>query len=110
MNRPSPVSLDSSPSSDSAEVTRGEVLEEVQRVLDREFEAPLRAQESHDLVRDLSLDSVGLLVLAVALEDRFHVKLSEDDDATVRTVGDLISLVLCRSLELRRQRDGSASP
>jgi acyl carrier protein len=41
------------------------------------------------LVEDLSLDSVGILTLAVEIEDRFRVCLDEQDEAAIRTVGDL---------------------
>ncbi len=36
---------------------------------------------------------MGAIVLAVALEDRFRVKLSDDDAASVVTVEDLVGLV-----------------
>ncbi len=41
------------------------------------------------LVEDLRLDSVGLLTLSVEVEDRFHVCLDAEDEAAIRTVGDL---------------------
>jgi acyl carrier protein len=41
------------------------------------------------LVEDLRLDSVGLLTLAVEVEDRFQVCLDAADEASIRTVGDL---------------------
>lgn len=45
------------------------------------------------LVEDLELDSVRLLTLAVAVEDRFRVCLDEDDEASIETVGDLAAVV-----------------
>jgi len=53
----------------------------------------------HELVRDLRVDSMGAIVLAVALEDRFRVKLSDEEAAAVVTVGDLADLVERRSRE-----------
>jgi acyl carrier protein len=41
------------------------------------------------LVEDLHLDSVGLLTLAVEVEDRFRICLDPEDEAAIRTVGDL---------------------
>ena len=41
------------------------------------------------LVEDLRLDSVGLVTLAVEVEDRFQICLDAADEAAIRTVGDL---------------------
>ena len=38
---------------------------------------------------DLRLDSVGILTLAVEVEDRFRVCLDAADEAAIRTIGDL---------------------
>lgn len=43
------------------------------------------------------LDSLALLGLAVAVEDRFHVILTDDDGATARTLEDLARLVASRA-------------
>jgi acyl carrier protein len=48
------------------------------------------------LVEDLRLDSLGLLTLAVEVEDRFRVCLSAEDEAAIRTIGDLERLLLAR--------------
>lgn len=73
-----------------------EVLAEVRRVLREELQLEREPQPQDDLVADLQLDSVGLLTLVVGLEDRFHVVLSEEDAAGVRTVRDLCALVESR--------------
>jgi acyl carrier protein len=44
-----------------------------------------------------SLDSLALLSLVVAVEDRFRVILTEDDAATARTLEDLARLVAARA-------------
>jgi acyl carrier protein len=43
------------------------------------------------------LDSLALLALVVAVEDRFHVVLADDDAAATRTLADLARLVLARA-------------
>jgi acyl carrier protein len=43
------------------------------------------------------LDSLALLALVVAVEDRFHVVLADDDAAATRTLEDLARLVLARA-------------
>lgn len=52
------------------------------------------------LVEDLGLDSVGLLSLAVAVEDHFRICLDAEDEAEIRTVGDL-ARVLQRKLAVQ---------
>ena len=46
------------------------------------------------LAEDLGLDSVGLLTLAVEVEDHFRVCLDADEEAAIRTVGDLERVLL----------------
>lgn len=47
------------------------------------------------------LDSLALLALVVAVEDRFHVVLADDDAAGTRTLEDLARLVAARAPEER---------
>ena len=78
-----------------------EVLVEIRRVVRDELGLGVVPQPEHDLLLDLQLDSVSLLTLAVALEDRFRVKLHDEDAARVRTVSDLVRLVEGRRDEAR---------
>jgi len=78
-----------------------EVLGEIGRVLREELGMQREVRPGDDLVRDLQLDSVGLLTLVVGLEDRFRVALEEEDAAAIRTVADLAALVLRRREEAR---------
>lgn len=45
------------------------------------------------LLEDLELDSMGMLALAVGLENRFRVKLEEDPENAPATVNELVSLL-----------------
>lgn len=45
------------------------------------------------LVEDLALDSIRLLTLAMEVEDHFRVCLDEEDEAEIRTLGDLADTV-----------------
>lgn len=74
----------------------GEVVAEIRRILGEELEWKGAVEPSHDLLKDLQLDSLGLTVLAVGLENRFRVKLSEDDSVGIVTVADLARLVSTR--------------
>jgi acyl carrier protein len=79
------------------------VLSEIHRIVTQELEWEGPVEPSQHLLKDLMLDSLGLMVLAVELENRFRIRLSPEDSAGVRTVGDLIRLVVARAEE-------SASP
>lgn len=73
-----------------------EVVGEIRRIALEELEWKGPVEPSHDLLKDLQLDSLGLTVMAVGLENRFRVKLSEEDAAGLHTVADLARLVATR--------------
>ena len=50
------------------------------------------SEEKH-LFNDLGADSLDFVELCVTLEREFNVKLSEEDTAKVKTVGDLYKLI-----------------
>lgn len=74
-----------------------DILAEIRRVAREELALDRVPEPAHDLIHDLELDSVGLLTLAVALEDRFRIKLHDEDASRVRTVGELVALVASRA-------------
>ena len=92
---------------------RGEVPEaqvqaalvEIRRILAEELEWTGRVEPAHELLGDLQLDSLGLTVLAVGLENRFRVKLTEEDSAGILTVADLMRLVAARTAESARGQE-----
>ncbi|MBZ4396285.1 acyl carrier protein [Myxococcus sp. MISCRS1] len=79
-----------------------EVLAEIRRIAAEELEWKGEVEPGLDLLKDLQLDSLGLTVLAVGLENRFRIRLSEEDAQGVRTVGDLTKLVERRVLSTAR--------
>jgi acyl carrier protein len=79
--------------------SKAEVLEEIARILSEVLGLARPPAPSLDLSRDLALDSLAQLTLAVALEDRFRVRLREEDAGEVRTLGDLAGLVVRRAKE-----------
>jgi len=99
MQRPFPIDPASSPIPSAAEPAA--VLEELRRIAREQLEIS-RELGPDDLLSDLELDSMALIVLAVGLEDRFRVKLSEQDSPSLRTVGDLAELVVRRCAEAER--------
>jgi acyl carrier protein len=80
-----------------ASPTEEEVLAEIGRIVARELEITGPIQSHHGLIQDLRLDSLALTVLAVGLEDRFRVRLTEEDSAQINTVQDLARLVAARA-------------
>lgn len=89
---------------------RAEVLAEIRRVLSVDLEVKEPVEPHHELAGDLAVDSMGAIILAVALEDRFLVKLSDEDASTVVTVGDLVDLVERRSEESRPEGKPKPDP
>ncbi len=73
------------------------VLFEIRRIVSRELDWKGPVEPAHHLMRDLQLDSLGLTVLAVELENRFRIRLSLEDSVGVSTVGDLMRLVAART-------------
>jgi len=76
------------------------VLAEIRKLVEAELNHTGPIAESDDLAGDLGIDSLGAIVLAVGLENHFHVRLQEQDAETLATVGDLVRLVQQRCREV----------
>ena len=74
-----------------------EVLDAIRSIARAELELEQPVEPGDDLLADLGLDSLGLTILAVGLENRFRVKLSQEDAVGLRTVDDLAKLVVRRA-------------
>lgn len=46
-----------------------------------------------DIVKDLGADSIDIVQLLMAMEDEFGVTVTEDDADSLKTVGDIVSLI-----------------
>lgn len=103
MSTPSTAVPASSPDPGEGELPElAQVLEALDRIAREELELPEPLLPEARLVEDLALDSLKLTVLAVGLEDRFRVRLNEEDAQGIATVGDLAALVVRRAKEQRR--------
>ena len=80
---------------------REEILAEIRRTVAADLELPGPVELHHGLATDLQLDSIGAIVLAVALEDRFRVKLTGVEAGSVLSVEDLVGVVECAVREKR---------
>ena len=49
--------------------------------------------ETADLAKDLSADSLDMIEIVMSLEERFSIEISEDDWAKVKSVSDAYALV-----------------
>lgn len=72
---------------------RQEILAEIRRSLANDLAFPGPVELHHSLATDLQVDSMGAIVLAVALEDRFRVKLTGTEASSVVSVDDLVGVV-----------------
>ncbi len=71
----------------------GTVLAEIQKIATQELEFQGALAPAMRLHEDLQLDSMSMIVVAVGLENKFRVRLAEEDAGTLLTVADLIALV-----------------
>jgi acyl carrier protein len=71
-----------------------EVLDAIAQVANRELDVASLPGLDEPLVEALRLDSLTRLSLVVALEDRFRVVLPDDQLEHVRTLGDLVRLIV----------------
>jgi acyl carrier protein len=74
---------------------RDEVLKLVREHLAEELEVDAAAiTEATRFKQDLDADSLDLYELVMELEDRYGIKISEQDAARIDTVGDAVAFVL----------------
>jgi acyl carrier protein len=71
------------------------VAEEIRRIARDDLHARLDFGDADELAG--KLDSLALLSLVVAVEDRFRVKLTEEDAERTRCLADLARLVAARA-------------
>lgn len=82
-----------------------EVLDVIRRIFATELEFTDQVEPEHHLQRDLHVDSLNAVILAVGLEDHFRVRLAQEDTVGVATVAELVARVAWR---VRGAREGPA--
>ena len=76
-------------------MTRDEVLTLVREHLAEELEVDIgQINEGTRFKEDLDADSLDLYELVMELEDRYGVSVSEEQAATIKTVGDAVGFVI----------------
>jgi len=56
-----------------------------------------------DLANDLGMDSFGAIEVVFELEDKFDIKIPEEDIRKVKTVGDIVTYVSAAAKSIPRQ-------
>jgi acyl carrier protein len=76
---------------------RDEVMNLVREHLSTELEVPPeRIQPETRFREDLDADSLDLYELVMELEDRYEIRVSEEEAARIETVGDAVDFVTTR--------------
>lgn len=76
-------------------MTEAQILQAVFEVAREHLQWQGEVRPDMRLVEDLRLDSLKLLTLAVAIEDRFRIRL-DDIESELETVGDLVAAIESR--------------
>ena len=74
-------------------MTDAEILQGIEEIAHLHLHRSGRLAPEMELVEDLELDSLLLLTLAVEVENRFQICLDQQDEASIRTIGDLVGVV-----------------
>jgi acyl carrier protein len=76
-------------------MTRDEVMTKVRDHLAQELEVdPARIEPGTRFKEDLDADSLDLYELVMELEDGYGIRVSEEQAARIKTVGDAVDFVL----------------
>ena len=87
-------------------MTRDEVLQAIRAHLADELELdPARIEEETRFKEDLEADSLDLYSLVQELEDTYGVRMSDEQAAQIRTVGQAVDFVLAET-----STSGGATP
>ena len=78
-------------------MTREEITEKLRNILasaaDDGAEIAERATEDSELAADLGLSSIGVLLMVIAIEERFGIKFGNVRLGSFRTVGDVVDYI-----------------
>jgi acyl carrier protein len=81
-------------------MTRAEVLDYIRAHLADELELdPARVEEGTRFKEDLEADSLDLYSLVQELEDNYGVRMSDEEAARIKTVGQAVDFVLARTAD-----------
>ena len=74
-------------------MTEQNILQRITAVAREKLDINVELRQDMRLVEDLALDSIRLMTLAMEVEDRFRICLDEEDEESIVTVADLVTVV-----------------
>jgi len=75
-------------------LTKGQIFEQLSQIMVESFELdPQQIVPSANLIEDLDLDSIDAIDLAVGLEEKTGLNLSDDELKSLRLVQDVVELI-----------------
>lgn len=80
----------------SIKTDNNKTFEKLIELFNEVFEGEIDLSEistESNLIDDLGMNSIGLLYMAMAVEEEFGLRFNNDDFKTLRTVGDVIAKI-----------------
>ncbi len=80
----------------SKQTDKSIIIEKLTELFNSVFEGELNVESlSADtrLIEDIGMNSIGLLYMAMAVEEEFGVRFTNDDFVSLRTVGDVVEKI-----------------
>ena len=71
-------------------------VEKLKELVKNVFEGEIQVENIREdslLIEDIGMNSIGLIYMAMAVEEEFGVKFTNDDFAVLRTVGDVVKKI-----------------
>jgi acyl carrier protein len=74
-------------------MTRAEIEEQLVAIIQKEKPVPVEKLQPGTALTDAGIDSLDSLQILFAIEEHFHVSISDDRARQIRTFGDMIDAV-----------------
>jgi len=71
------------------------IFDRLLKLIDNVFEGDIETEgiDGDTLLADMGMNSIGYIYMAVAIEEEFGVKLTNENFANLKTVGDVVDLI-----------------